>query len=205
MEAPITSNKTEPEPGSDGALVSQARSGDAAAFDALILRHQDRVYNMAYRMLGNREDALDLSQEVFLTVFRSLGRFEAKARFSTWLYRVTVNRCRDELRRRGSVKHTRPHSLDVVRDGESPREIASNVPPPPEEAVGREMRQRVEEAIADLPGDAREVLVLRDREDLSYEEIAEILEIPLGTVRSRLNRARTLLKDELRPILEVES
>ncbi|MHC4342215.1 MAG: RNA polymerase sigma factor, partial [Planctomycetota bacterium] len=103
MEAPITSNKIEPEPGSDETLISRARSGDAAAFDALILRHQDRVYNMAYRMLGNREDALDLSQEVFLTVFRSLGRFEAKARFSTWLYRVTVNRCRDEIRRRGSV------------------------------------------------------------------------------------------------------
>jgi RNA polymerase sigma-70 factor (ECF subfamily) len=205
LEAPITSNKSELEPGSDETLVSRARSGDTAAFDALILRHQDRVYNMAYRMLGNREDALDLSQEVFLTVFRSLGRFEAKARFSTWLYRVTVNRGRDELRRRGSVKHTRPQSIDAARNGENPREIASAGPPPPEEAVGREMRERVEEAIGDLPADTRDVLVLRDREDLSYEEIAEILEIPVGTVRSRLNRARTLLKELLRPILEVES
>ncbi|MHC4931285.1 MAG: sigma-70 family RNA polymerase sigma factor [Planctomycetota bacterium] len=205
MEAPITSNKSEPEPGSDETLVSRARSGDTAAFDALILRHQDRVYNMAYRMLGNREDALDLSQEVFITVFRGLGRFEAKARFSTWLYRVTVNRCRDALRRRGSVKHTRPQSLDAARDGESPREIASTGRPPPEEAMGREVRERVEGAIGELPEDTREVLILRDREDLSYEEIAEILAIPVGTVRSRLNRARTLLRELLRPILEVES
>ncbi len=103
LESPISS-KSVPDPERDAALVAQARTGDPAAFDALVVRYQDRVYNMAFRMLGHREDALDVAQEIFLTVYRSLARFQAKARFSTWLYRVTVNRCRDELRRRGTVK-----------------------------------------------------------------------------------------------------
>ena len=93
LEQQISSNL-----GPDKALVERARGGDREAFDALIVRYQDRVYNMSFRMLGNREDALDAAQEVFLTVFRSLATFQSKARFSTWLYRVTVNRCRDELR-----------------------------------------------------------------------------------------------------------
>lgn len=187
--------------------MERARGGDRDAFDALIVRYQDRVYNMAFRMLGNREDALDCAQEIFLTVFRSLGRFEAKAKFSTWLYRVTVNRCRDELRRRGMVKHTRPASLDAPArtDGEERPDPPAREPSPEETAVGRETAVVVERAIAALPEDARETLVLRDLQDLSYEEIAGVLEIPVGTVRSRLNRARTLLKERLRPILEAGS
>ena len=109
-------NSSNPEP--DQALIERARGGDREAFDALVVRYQDQVYNMSLRMLGNREDALDCAQEIFLTVYRSLERFEARAKFSTWLYRVTVNRCRDELRRRGMVKHTRPLSLDARRGDE---------------------------------------------------------------------------------------
>ncbi|MHC4548973.1 MAG: RNA polymerase sigma factor [Planctomycetota bacterium] len=207
MKPPISS-KPEPDAQADAELIAQARAGDRAAFDELIVRHQDRVYNMAYRILGHREDALDVSQEIFVTVFQSLERFEAKARFSTWLYRVTVNRCRDELRRRGTVKHTRPHSLDALtRADDEPRRAD---PParhasPVEGAVARETEALVADAVRELPADAREVLVLRDVEDLAYEEIAEVLAIPVGTVRSRLYRARTLLKERIRPILEVES
>ncbi|MHC4163855.1 MAG: RNA polymerase sigma factor [Planctomycetota bacterium] len=189
-------------------LVAQARAGDRISFDALILRHQDRVYNMALRMLGHREDALDVAQEIFVTIFRSLDRFEEKARFSTWLYRVTVNRCRDELRRRTTVRHTRPRSLETLTHGDPERRSVD--PPargasPLEGAVARETEELVAGAICELPEDAREVLVMRDVEDLSYEEIADVLEIPVGTVRSRLNRARMLLRERIRPILEVES
>ena len=154
---------------------------------------------MAYRILGHREDALDVSQEIFITVFKSIDRFESRSRFSTWLYRVTMNRCRDELRRRGSVKHSRPQSLDA----RAVDEPAGN-PAPDEAASAGETHELVAAAIRRLPDDSREVLVLRDIEDLSYEEIAAVLDLPLGTVRSRLHRARTLLKERLRPILGVE-
>lgn len=201
MTEPSTSKTQEPDQPSDAALVQRARSGDPAAFDLLILRHQDRVFTMALRMLSNREDALDLAQEVFLTVFRSLRGFASKARFSTWLYRVTLNRCRDELRRRSSVKHTRPKSLDRCREpaGLDP---PARTPAPPAQAIARETAERIITAIHELPVEARETLLLRDQEDLSYEAIAEVLEIPVGTVRSRLNRARTLLKERLLPLLE---
>lgn len=187
--------------------MAQARAGDRAAFDELVVRHQDRVYNMSLRMLGNREDALDVAQEIFLTVYKSLANFEAKARFSTWLYRVTVNRCRDELRRRSTVKHTRPRSLDarVNADDERGLEPEAAVATPHESAVAKETHELVTAAIDGLPDESKEVLLLRDVEDLSYEEIAEVVEIPVGTVRSRLNRARTLLRERVRPILEVES
>jgi RNA polymerase sigma-70 factor (ECF subfamily) len=185
--------------------VTRAQAGDRKAFDDLVLRYQDRVYNMSHRILGNREDALDISQEVFLTVYRGLQRFEARSRFGTWLYRVTVNRCRDELRRRGSRKHRQPYSLDAAAEDDRALEPRSNDPAPAERAVAAETQRLVEEAISRLPGDAREVLVLRDTEDLSYDEIAEIIEVPVGTVRSRLNRARTLLRERLRPILGGEA
>lgn len=201
---PNSSKHPEPNPAADEALVARARGGDAAAFDALVVRHQDRVFNMALRLLNHREDALDVSQEIFLTVFKALHRFEGKARFSTWLYRVTVNRCRDELRRRGMVKHTRPQSLEARRDPDTERRAdpPSADPAPPELAQARETGELVTAAIAGLPDEARETLVLRDVEGLRYEEIAEVLGIPVGTVRSRLNRARTLLRERLAPILE---
>lgn len=200
MNAPIPS-KSEQDQG-DESLVARARDGDAEAFDALVVRYQDRVFNMSLRMLGNREDALDVSQEIFLTVYRGLDRFEERSRFGTWLYRITVNRCRDELRRRGSVKHTRPQSLDA---SEPCIEPAGQDATPAQHASARELEGLVESAIAGLPEEARETLLLRDTQDLSYDEIAAVLDVPVGTVRSRLNRARVLLKESLAPILGVES
>ncbi len=194
MNAPIPSKD-------DETLVAQARRGDTAAFDDLVIRYQDRVFNMSFRMLGNREDALDVSQEVFITVFKNLERFQERSRFGTWLYRITVNKCRDELRRRGSVKHTRPASLDAG-DKEPSAGVAAG---PVAQASARELEALLEQAIAALPVDLREVMLLRDTQDLSYEEIAGIVDVPVGTVRSRLNRARALLKERLAPTLEAES
>lgn len=180
---------------SDADLVRAARGGDAGAFRALFLRYQDRVYRMAHRMIGDREEATDLAQEVFLTVHRSLDRFEERSRFSTWLYRVTVNRCRDELRKRASVKHTRPGPLDpglpVPVAGAGPADAASS----------RETARIVQEALLALPEESREICILRDIEGLSYEEIAAALDLPVGTVRSRLFRARAALRDLLEPRL----
>jgi len=182
--------------------VARARAGDAAAFDVLVGRYQDRVYNMARRLLRDREDALDAAQEVFLSAFRGLGSFADKARFSTWLYRVTVNRCRDELRRRATVKHTRPQSLHALRDeDDGPFEPAARAPGPEARAEARETEALVARILDGLPDDAREILVLRDTERLSYDDMAAVLDVPVGTVRSRLNRARQLLRERLAPAL----
>jgi len=206
----ISSNAQAPSKGpgepTDHELVNRANGGDSSAFDALVIRHQDRVFGTVLRIVGNREDALDLSQEIFLTVFQRLDRFLGKAKFSTWLYRIAVNRCRDELRRRGFVKHTRPASLDATRpDGDPLREPASAAPAPEERAEAKETSAVVHAALAELPEEAREIVVLRDLEGLSYEETADVLEVPVGTVRSRLSRARVLLRDRLLPKLGRES
>ena len=161
---------------------------------------------MALRLLCNREDARDLAQEVFLTVYQSLERFRGEAQFRTWLYRVTINRCRDEIRRRGTIKHTRPVSLDRIMGGDEERaaslEPAARDASPEAVARGRETEQIVQRAMGELPEDLREAIVLRDVRDLAYDEMAQVLDIPVGTVRSRLNRARTRLAELLEPILE---
>jgi RNA polymerase sigma-70 factor (ECF subfamily) len=194
------SNPSNPgDQGSDEPLVARARAGDGEAFEALVLKYKDRVFSMCARMLGNRTDADDVTQEVFVTLFRNIERFEERARFSTWLYRITMTRCWDELRRRKTVKHTRPQSLDA---DEGPGEPAGREVGPEEGARLKELEALVERSVAELPEDAREVLLLRDNQELSYEEIAEIVEIPVGTVRSRLNRARKLLMEKLGPALE---
>jgi len=195
---PRSSSNTEADPAGDAALVTRARDGDRAAFDQLVIRHEDRVYNMALRMLGNADDALDLAQEVFLSAYRALGTFESKSLFSTWLYRVTVNRCRDELRRRATVKHTRPRPLGGPAGEDAPSDPPARGASPADAAILRESLDLVSAAVAALPEDAREALVLRDVEGLEYEEIASVLEVPVGTVRSRLHRARSLLRDRLR-------
>lgn len=189
----------EADPSRDAELVARARDGERAAFDELVVRHEDRVFNMALRMLGNADDALDLSQEVFLSAYRALDGFEGKAAFSTWLYRVTVNRCRDEMRRRATVKHARPRPLGAWRaDDDPPEDPPARASSPVDAAVARESHALVASAVAELPEEAKETLVLRDVEGLAYEEIAAILEVPVGTVRSRLHRARSLLRDRLR-------
>ncbi len=194
-----SSSKAEADPARDAELVARARDGDRAAFDELVLRHEDRVFNMALRMLGNADDALDLAQEVFLSAYRALHGFEGKALFSTWLYRVTVNRCRDEMRRRATVKHTRPRPLEAGRASDDlPLDPPARAASPADAVVARESHALVAAAVAALPDDAREALVLRDVEGLAYEEIAEILDVPVGTVRSRLHRARSLVRERLR-------
>ncbi|MFO7942461.1 MAG: sigma-70 family RNA polymerase sigma factor [Bacillota bacterium] len=174
-------------------LVDLARSGDVSAFESLVEEYDGRIYNMAFRMLGNPEDARDVTQETFLKAYSSLSRFRGDSSFSTWVYRIAKNACLDFLRRRsrGTV-----FSLDQPLDteeGELERQVPGDLPDPEEVALDSEVRRAVSEAIANLPPHHRSIIVLRDIEDLSYEEIAEVLEVELGTVKSRLYRARTSL------------
>jgi RNA polymerase sigma-70 factor (ECF subfamily) len=189
-------------PLTDENLVSAAQSGEREAFAQLVRRYEDQVFTMSLRMLSHREDARDLAQEIFLTVYESLAEFRGDSLFKTWIYRITVNRCRDELRRRRTVKHTRPGSL------EGPDGVALDPPgrePTPEAgARGRETEALIADAMERLPAELREIIVLRDVQDLAYEEMAGVLGVPVGTVRSRLNRARSQLAELLEPILKEE-
>ncbi len=180
-----------PEP--DGSLVRRSQEGDTAAFGELIRRHQTRVYNLCLRMLGNPEDARDATQDAFVAAMRKLSGFRGDAAFSTWLHRVAVNACYDELRR----KRRRP-MLHVVSDDEDGR------PPEPgpaaedhADAIAGSMDAAA--ALMMIPEEFRLTLVLADVQDLPYEEIAHILDVPVGTVKSRVHRGRLALARVIAP------
>lgn len=163
-------------------------------FGDLVARYHARIYNMAYRMLHSREEAEDITQETFLNVFRALDAFKGE-RFSPWVYKIASNLCLDYLRRRRPVMV----SLDapIGPDGDMSREIADETALPEEAALAGALGLDVQKAIDGLPPKYRTVVVLRHIEDLSYEEIAEVLGLPLGTVKTRLFRAREILRVSL--------
>ena len=180
------------------------RGGTAGAFDDLVRRHQERVHRLACRILGDTDAALDAAQEAFVKAWKALPQFKGDARFSTWITRIVINQCRNELRRRRTVKHTQPLSLDARVAG-ADTTVGSLVPatgPEPWEAArGREVSRALEASLHELDGEAREVLLLRASEDLSYDAVAEILDVPVGTVRSRLHRARGELRRRMGSVL----
>ncbi|MFH1418437.1 MAG: sigma-70 family RNA polymerase sigma factor [Planctomycetota bacterium] len=187
----------------DADLVSRCRQGDADAFSLLITQYQDRVFNTCLRMCGNRADAEDLTQEAFVRVLQSIGTFSGKSKFSTWVFRIAVNLVLSARRKRKPM-----YSLDQAgpveseRDSPASERLASNDPPPGEQASDRERHAIVLEALAGLEEEHRTVVILRDLESFGYEEIAEILGVPQGTVKSRLHRARLTLHRNLSPILK---
>jgi RNA polymerase sigma-70 factor, ECF subfamily len=202
---------SEPRADPDLDLVEACRAGHGDAFDVLVRRHEARVVRLASRMLGDADAALDAAQEAFVKAWRALPRFAGESRFSTWLVRIVINQCRNDLRRRKTVKHTRPLSLDAPgpsgdgdgRGGGSAGDgVAARGPDPFDLARGREIAGALESALARLEPDSREVIWLRDAEDLSYEGIAEVLDVPVGTVRSRLHRARADVRRHLSGVLE---
>ena len=174
-------------------LVSRARAGDTAAFEQLMLDNQDRVYTLCLRMTGNREDALDLAQETFLNAWRGRSSFQGNSSFSTWVYRLASNACIDFLRKRKRRQQGEsPHSLD---DEEAPLpEPADPRGSPEEELERRELRRAVERGLQALPDHHRQVLVMRELSGMSYQEIGAVLDLDLGTVKSRIARARLALK-----------
>jgi RNA polymerase sigma-70 factor (ECF subfamily) len=179
-------------------LLEKAKNGDVEAFESLVESYQKKAFNIAYRMIGNYDDASDLTQEAFIRIYKSISNFKEQSSLSTWIYRIITNVCLDELRRR---KNRNIVSIDEgikLDDSEVKRQIESGAPTPEEMAERNEMKKVVAEAIKTLSDEHRTVILLRDIQGFSYEEIARIVECPEGTVKSRINRARQALKDILK-------
>jgi RNA polymerase sigma-70 factor, ECF subfamily len=181
----------------DELLVERAKRGDAEAFEQLASQYYRKVYNIAYRVIGNPEDASDVAQEAFERAYLSLPEFRGDSSFQTWLLRITHNACLDELRRRKRRKVTSLDEPMSVEDGEMDRQLAvADEADGPEQTLERlEVQRVVQESISALDEEYRVVVVMRDIQGYSYNEIAETLGINLGTVKSRLNRARHALKE----------
>lgn len=170
----------------DEDLVRRYLSGDRGAFSTLVERHERRVYNLALRMTGREEDARDAAQDAFLTVLRKLSSFRGEAAFTTWLHRVTVNACYDLLRKR--------QRQPMLERGGGPDELPRPEPPPaPDHADDIDLSIDVQRALLEVPEDFRAVMILHDVQDLGQDEVAAILGIPVGTVKSRLHRGRVAL------------
>jgi len=169
-------------------LISRARGGDREAFGELVEQYRDNVYRLAYRMCGNAYDADEAAQEAFVAAWRALPNFRGDAKFSTWLYRLTTNAAIDVMRREKRHK--------TVGDGEMV-DLADDADSPQETVERTEQQEAVQEALATLSEEYREVLLLRYMEELDYAEIAEVLQLPSGTVKSRINRAKAALKTAL--------
>ena len=201
QSAPVLALEALPERG----LVEQCRRGDEQAFARLVSLHEGMVYGLAVRMLGHPEEARDLAQEVFLQVFRSLGRFEGRSSLKTWIYRIVVNQCRNRRRWWHRRRRERSCALDELSGADEAR-LGSGAASPFDELARRERARRVQEALLRLSFDHRAVLLLREVEGLSGEEIAASLGVSEGTVKSRLARAREALRRQLVPaVAEVGS
>lgn len=173
-------------------LVRRAKSGDEAAFEQLVTAHEKKIYALCLRMCDNEEDAQEAAQDAFLAAWSALSSFREDAAFSTWLYRLAVNACTDILRRR--KRKGQGVSLD---DEETFLEIEDTAPTPEEALERKEAAVLVNEALDALPPDYRQVLILREVHGLSYQEIAEVTRLELGTVKSRISRGRTLMRNYL--------
>ena len=180
-------------------LVQLCRQGDPEAFERLVALHESMVFNLAARLLGDGEEARDLSQEVFLQVYRQLGRFEGRSTLKTWIYRIVVNQCRNRQRLWWRRRRDRALALDQMTAADELRLAAPEGPH--EELSRREQARRVQAALLGLSFAHRAVLLLREVEQLSCDEIAATLDVPIGTVKSRLARARDALRERLLPLL----
>lgn len=173
-------------------IITRVLDGDTNAFEALVIENQRQVYTLALKMLGNEEDAYDLSQDAFIKAFKNLSKFRGDSKFSVWLYRLTSNLCLDFLRsrkRRPTVSTSFANDEDEERELEIPDERFS-----PEGVLEKnELRRSVNAALESLPEDYRQIIILREINGLSYDEIAEVLSLELGTVKSRIFRARKKL------------
>ena len=186
----------------DAQLVHAHLGGDLRAFDIIVERYQVRLLNFVYRIVGDRERAEDLVQEAFIRVHRHLARFDRSKKFSTWAYTIASNLAKNELRNRARSPLILFTTLAPQGDGdERPIEFEDLSAQPDEEFHRRHLREAVEQSVARLPAHHRDVFVLRELEGRSYEEIAEITQCNLGTVKSRLNRARNAFAEIIEPSL----
>jgi RNA polymerase sigma-70 factor (ECF subfamily) len=181
----------------DAQLIDQALAGNTDAFGQLVLKYQDRLFNTVFHVVGHAEDARDIVQEALVQAFLKLESFQRRSAFYTWLYRIAFNTAVSRQRRRRPMA-----SLDRRR--ETNMDPPDDEPSPADNLEQKERNAQVRQAIAQLADDHRAVLVLREIDGCCYETIAEILDLPVGTVRSRLHRARLQLKESLKGVLAVE-
>lgn len=181
---------------SDENLVKRCQAGDSLAFETLVVRYQRQIFSLIYRMTNNSEVVEDLAQDVFISAFKAIGEFKGNSSFFTWLYRIAINKCKNYLT---SLKGS-PISLEDKRSENKAflLDITDRKTNPQTALLTRELLEQLNEALENLPEDQRMTLTLYDLEGLSYQEIAEILHCPVGTVRSRLARARIALKEKLK-------
>jgi RNA polymerase sigma-70 factor, ECF subfamily len=188
-------------PASDHELLQHCRAGDEEAFDELVLRHRQRAFNVAFRELRDHEDAAEVAQDAFVRIYRSVNDFRGDCEFTTWLHQIVVNLAHNKRRwwkRRGRDTSV---SLDVAvetADGEMPRQVAANTDAPDVTTVKAEFVELLGRRIGELPPKFREVLVLRNVDNLSYEQIADVLGCSIGTVKSRIARAREALRESMK-------
>lgn len=175
-------------------LIKKAKEGDEGSFEALILSCKGKAYNIALRYVKNENDALDVLQESFIKIFRNLSKFNEESKFETWVYRIVVNTCNDFLRK----NKNKYNEISVVLDGnddEKELDIPDNTPPPEAAILNKEHSEYILDCLEKIPIDHREIIVLRDIKGFTYEEISEILECSIGTVKSRISRARNNFKE----------
>jgi RNA polymerase sigma-70 factor (ECF subfamily) len=180
-------------------LVARLIARDERAFNTLVKAYERRVFALVLRMIGNRAEAEDLAQEVFVQVFKAVGSFRGESKLSTWIYRIAINLCKNRTKYL-KVRHaSEQDELEAVAErlpiGDAPRANVAHVARPDEALAGKQVERIVQEAILQLEPTFRECLVLRDVEELSYEEIGAITGLPEGTVKSRIHRARAQLKE----------
>jgi RNA polymerase sigma-70 factor (ECF subfamily) len=188
----------------DAGWVAAFQKGDKKAFDRLVLKYQRTVFNVCYRFLGNYDDANDSAQETFVKVYRSLKRFRGDARFSTWLYRIAVNTCKNRVGSLAFRMGRKTERIDAPKDEDGDRggrEPASENAYPNGAYERKEKMRRIQKAIDTLPADQKSIVILRDIEGLTYEEIGGITGLRPGTVKSRLSRARHQLRNLLKDVI----
>ncbi|MBI5479668.1 MAG: sigma-70 family RNA polymerase sigma factor [Deltaproteobacteria bacterium] len=182
-------------------LIRRLRERDEVAFSEVVRLYQHKVYNLLYRMIGSHEEAEDLAQEVFVTVFKSIDTFRGESKFSTWLYRVAANHCKNRIKYLSRRSRTSGDGLDGVPEhsmedaGSAP--LQSHIDAPDKILEGLQLEKLLAQAIASLDEEHRLLIVLRDVEELSYQEIGEITSLNEGTVKSRLHRARMAIKEHI--------
>ena len=188
----------------EAALIRDAQAGDLDSFNRLVLAYQDMAFNLAYRMLSEDAPAQDATQVAFMNAYRSLGSYRGGS-FRAWLLRMVTNTCYDELRRRKRRPTVPLEPMDPEGEDEieSPAWLADDSPSPEEEFDQAELNQAVQHCINDLPDDFRAVVIMVDIEGLDYQEVAEATNNPLGTIKSRLARARSRLRDCLQQFWEL--
>ncbi len=189
----------------DAELVARVQRGDKKAFDLLVLKYQRKIMRLLSRMIRDPSDIEDVAQEAFIKAYRALPQFRGESAFYTWLYRIAVNTARNWMASSGR-RPSAPNALEM-EDGETFNETdnLTDISTPESVAASREIAQTVNAAIQELPEELRTAIVLREIEGMSYEDIAQTMDCPIGTVRSRIFRAREAIAARLRPLLDVDT